>query len=129
MPKKKSSRGFTPTTKHIDRSYVPPTSLLTVPSGKCPVELMGTDDESIKQWVEELKQTARGGYEHSVNSIQYWVRDFYNPTDPEWKAVRKRIYDLRGELGLKWCKLPTLSKEAAERYEREKNAWKGMGPS
>ena len=55
-----------------------------------------------------------------IEAMQYWVRDFYNPQELEWKLVRSKVYDFRDELGIKWLKPPEVSPEALERFNRDR---------
>ena len=128
MAKRKSKvrKNFQINRSHISKDYKHPTSLIAIPSGYCPVVLAGTSDEEILEWAKLVKKSAGPGHEYTVNSIQYWVRDFYEPVSPERKLVRSRLYELRDEIGVKWLSPPTVSQEALDRFNKERgNLLKG----
>lgn len=121
MPrKKKPNPNFSPTKAHLGSSFRAPASMLSTPSGKCPVELMGTSDEEILEWALAIKTQTQKGYEHTINSIQYWVRDFYNPMSPEWKHVRQRLEDLKEEIGLRLLPPPKIDPELLEKFKKDR---------
>ena len=118
--RKVRSRKFTVTKSHVAKSFSGPASLISTPAGKCPVELEGTSDQEIIGWAKAVKASARGNDEYTVNAIQYWVRDFYDPISEEWKLVRSKLYEYRDTLGLKWLEMPKVSDEALDRFNRDR---------
>jgi len=71
-----------------------------VPAGAPPYDLEGDDIESIGNWVSKIKKTGN----HTVQSCQYWVKYFYDPSNldqkPQWLDVRKKILDNHKEFGI-----------------------------
>ena len=68
---------------------------VVAPAGRCPVELNGTDDESILDWARKVRASS-GNTFYTREALQYWVRQFYDPNnDTEmWNFVRGRLKDL-----------------------------------
>lgn len=75
-------------------------SHIIIPAGIPPYDLEGDDIEAIGDWVAKIKGTGA----HTVQSCQYWVKYFYDPSDrdqkPQWLDVRKKILDNHKELGI-----------------------------
>ena len=75
-------------------------SHIIIPAGVPPSDLEADDLESITNWVTDIKKTGH----HTVQSCQYWVKYFYDPSDrdqkPQWLEVRKNILDNHKQLGL-----------------------------
>ena len=71
-----------------------------IPAGAPPYDLEGDDIESIGDWVSKIKRTGN----HTVQSCQYWVKYFYDPSNldqkPQWLDVRKKILDNHKEFGI-----------------------------
>ena len=71
-----------------------------IPAGAPPYDLEGDDIESIGDWVSKIKKTGN----HTVQSCQYWVKYFYDPSNldqkPQWLDVRKKILDNHKEFGI-----------------------------
>ena len=71
-----------------------------IPAGFPPHDLEGDDLDSIGEWVAKIKSTGN----HTVQSCQYWVKYFYDPSDrdqkPQWLDVRKKILDNHKEFGI-----------------------------
>ena len=71
-----------------------------IPAGAPPYDLEGDDLESIQDWVSKIKKTGN----HTVQSCQYWVKYFYDPSDrdqkPQWLDVRKKILDNHKDFGI-----------------------------
>ena len=124
MAKRKSNKSkvkkFNVTQKHVAKSFSGPASLISTPSGKCPVDLEGTSDQEIFDWAKAVKESAKGNDQYTVNAIQYWVRDFYSPEHPEWKYVRTKVYELRDALGIKWLEPAKASPESIARFNRDR---------
>ena len=71
-----------------------------IPAGAPPYDLEGDDLESIEEWVGKIKKTGN----HTVQSCQYWVKYFYDPSDrdqkTQWLDVRKKILDNHKQFGI-----------------------------
>lgn len=63
------------------------TSYIIAPAGKPPYDLEGTDMQSIEDWVSKIKGTGN----HTVQSCQYWVRYFYDMSNPDTKKQYKEV--------------------------------------
>jgi hypothetical protein len=92
------------------------------PAGIPPYDLEGDDLESIKDWVLKIKSTGN----HTVQSCQYWVRYFYDPSSQKekWKQVREVI-----EKNHKLFDLPNLpfEREATPKDSKKLINW-GIEP-
>ena len=83
-----------------------------IPAGKCPVDLTATDEETVRQWMEDV-QAALTGVEDVCGSSTfiYFARQFYHPftiehpvdLNPQWAEVRGHI---RVAFGLSRIKPP-----------------------
>ena len=83
-----------------------------IPSGKCPVDLTGTDEATVRQWMEDV-QAALTGVEDVCGSSTfiYYARQFYHPfvkehptgTNPQWEEVKGHV---RVAFGLSRIKPP-----------------------
>ena len=75
-------------------------SHIIIPAGVPPYDLEGDDVEAIGDWVSKIKGTGH----HTVQSCQYWVKYFYDPSDrdqkPQWLDVRKKILDNHKDFGI-----------------------------
>lgn len=69
------------------------TYLLT-PAGKCPVELYGCDKEAIAIWMSQAKNCKRKDYEHTVQSLTYWLRYYFDYFSEEHKIASNNIKEL-----------------------------------
>ena len=74
-------------------SKSPKTYLLT-PSGKCPVELYGCDKEAVGIWLSQAKNCKKKGYEHTVQSLTYWLRGYFDYFSKEHKIASENIKEL-----------------------------------
>ena len=72
------------------------------PAGKCPILLEGSDDTSIMKWVRALRAMGGNSF-YTREALQYWVKDFYDPSfDTEtWRYVRSRLKELIDPLDTK----------------------------
>ena len=70
-----------------------------IAAGLPPYDLEGDTLEDIKKWIDKLNTTK---VNHTVQSIQFWVKYFYDPFQQkeQWKAVRKLILDNHESLGI-----------------------------
>jgi len=68
--------------------------IIFTPSGLCPIQLKGTDIESVNAWVEKLQEY---GYsqrkEYTYRALRYWVRQFYEMGSAENDAVCRLLRD------------------------------------
>ena len=69
------------------------TYLLT-PAGKCPVELYGCDKEAIGIWMSQAKNCKKPGYEHTVQSLSYWIRYYFDYFSDEHRVAVKNVKEL-----------------------------------
>lgn len=60
---------------------------VSIPSGKCPVELLGNDRESIYEWVVKVTQKKPDNTTYLPSVYKYWVRDFYESYTQEYRDV------------------------------------------
>jgi hypothetical protein len=67
---------------------------LLTPSGKCPVELYGCDKEAIRIWLSQAKNCKRKGYLHTVQSLTYWLRGYFDYFSDEHKIAAANIKEL-----------------------------------
>ena len=67
---------------------------LLTPSGKCPVELYGCDKEAIAIWLSQAKNCKRTGYEHTVQSLTYWLRHYFDYFSEEHKIASNNVKEL-----------------------------------
>lgn len=86
-----------------------------IPAGVPPYDLEGDDIVSIKDWIQQIKSTGN----HTVQSCQYWVSYFYDPSSQrdKWKTIRKIIEDNQKDFGL--LSIP-FSKEIASVKKKDK---------
>lgn len=95
--------------KHQKENFRKLETYLLTPSGKCPYPLSGTSEVAVKDWITGvLSFKNKAGSRHTVQSITYWVRDFYSVFSEEHKIVSDRILELKEEL-----MLPDRSKRLA----------------
>jgi hypothetical protein len=68
--------------------------IIFTPSGLCPVQLRGTDIESVNTWAEKLREY---GYsqqkEYTYPALRYWVRQFYEIGSAEYEAICELLGD------------------------------------
>lgn len=93
---KKVLKGANPLQQKVEVNVT--TKVLLTPAGKCPVDLLGFDEESVRDWLTLLKDTKVCGCIHSIQSLSYWVRDFYDVFSSEYKIVREIIKDMSKDL-------------------------------
>lgn len=61
---------------------------ILIPAGPCPVQLTGTDEETIRIWRNELKQHySKKGEELADSGVQYFVRHFYDMRSDDYRKV------------------------------------------
>ena len=76
------------------------TYLLT-PAGKCPVELYGCDKEAIGIWMSQAKNCKKKGTIHTVQSLTYWLRHYFDYFSEEHKIAAENIRDLADTFEIK----------------------------
>ena len=86
---------------------------IVVAAGTPPHDLEGDDLPAIQEWVNKLKST---GVNHSVQSVQFWVKYFYDPflEKDMWRHVRQLIEDNHETLGLPNLPRPKFKVEEAQ---------------
>lgn len=88
-------------TKHQKENFTKIETFLLTPSGVCPYPLSGTSEIAVKDWVAGvLSFKNKAGSKHTVQSITYWIRDFYSIFSEEYKVVSNHIINLKEELSL-----------------------------
>jgi hypothetical protein len=91
---------------------------VVIAAGEPPHDLEGDDLESITEWVNKLKSTATN---HTVQSIQFWVKYYYDPFEQkeQWRAVRKTIEDNCVILGIPNLPRQKLKPESETKVENQ----------
>ncbi len=93
-PKKRvTSKKFQTQQEEEDTFNKRKTYLLT-PAGKCPVELYGCDKEAIAIWLSQAKNCKRKDYEHTVQSLTYWLRYYFDYFSEEHKIASDNVKEL-----------------------------------
>lgn len=77
------------------------TQFLLTPSGKCPVELYGSDKEAIAIWASHAKNYKPRNTVHTLQSLGYWLRDFYNVNSQEYKVAYQSLAEVIETFGIK----------------------------
>ena len=62
-------------------------SIISIPSGKCPHLLGGTDKESVVDWIEKVRSSAPAGVIYRPSALRYWIRDTYDINGPEYRIA------------------------------------------
>ena len=87
--------------KAREENFTKVETFLLTPSGVCPYPLSGTSEVAVKDWViGVLSFKNKAGSKHTVQSITYWIRDFYSIFSEEYKVVSNHIINLKEELSL-----------------------------
>ena len=89
----------------------PPQTIYWVltPKGRCPVTLEGKAPIDIDRWVAEVKKTGN----HTVQSVCYWIRDFYEIFSDDYYDVREYIHTNHKDLDLRNVSSRNFSKQIA----------------
>jgi len=98
-------------------------SHILTPAGKCPFELHGSDETAVLKWLQDFK-THSGTYKnHTVQSLSYWVRDFYSIFSDEYKEATNHITKNGPDYGFPDMsqKLNLLYKRIKKQIKEEKN--------
>tara|TARA_Y100000593_G_scaffold25286_1_gene50572 strand:- start:545 stop:967 length:423 start_codon:yes stop_codon:yes gene_type:complete len=84
---------------------------IVIAAGAPPHDLEGDDLDSIKEWVDKLKSA---GVNHTVQSVQFWVKYYYDPflEKDMWRHVRQIIEDNHEVLGIPNLPRPKFKGEA-----------------
>tara|TARA_B100000287_G_C20325575_1_gene659620 strand:- start:175 stop:666 length:492 start_codon:yes stop_codon:yes gene_type:complete len=104
---KEAARKLGPKARRIDKQGFPFQSsgsasiFILTPSGKCPVDLLGTSRKEVFEWASHLKKYVSYGKQHTVQSISYWIRDFYDIFSEEYKIVKENLKQIADELKIK----------------------------
>ena len=65
--------------------YIP--TLVTIPSGKCPFKLEGTDPDSVIIWTKKIHEWSPPGVTYSQEALRYWVRHTYDINGTDYKKA------------------------------------------
>ena len=69
---------------------------LLTPGGKCPVPLLSTSEDAVRVWIRNLLTFKTKG-KHTVQSISYWIRHFYDYFSEEHKIVEGHVKSIAPE--------------------------------
>ena len=75
-------------------------SFLLAPAGKCPVPLLSTSEDAVRVWMKNILSLKTKG-KHTVQSITYWIRHFYDYFSNEHKIVESHVRALATEFNIK----------------------------
>lgn len=67
---------------------------ITIPSGKCPYLLEGTDRDSVIDWIKKVKSTTPPNATYKPSALRYWIRDTYDINGPEYKIAANMLDSL-----------------------------------
>lgn len=76
------------------------TSYLLTPSGKCPVDLFGSDIEAIRIWVSHAKNTGKSKEQHTLQSLSYWIRQYYPIGTKDYNESIKNLKQASAEFSI-----------------------------
>lgn len=110
--------------KHQKENFRKIETYLLTPAGRCPYPLSGTSEVAVKDWITGvLSFKNKSGSRHTVQSITYWVRDFYSVFSEEHKIVSNRILELKEELMLpdRSKRLALVTQRVLEEIKRMEN--------
>lgn len=62
-----------------------------IPSGKCPVDLNGTSEEEVRDWIESLKRKIPENCIYEPSVYRYWSQRFYSYGSDEYYEVDENI--------------------------------------
>jgi hypothetical protein len=98
-------------------------SYVLTPAGKCPFILHGSDEEAVIMWLKEFKTHSSTYKNHTVQSLAYWIRDFYSIFSHEFKEAKSHLVSNGPEYGFPdmAAKLSLLYKKASEELKAEKS--------
>ena len=74
--------------------------IILTPAGKCPIPLLSTEEESVKVWLKNISTLKIKG-KQTVQSVCYWLRDYYNVNSKEYADVKSIIKDNCHDFGIK----------------------------
>jgi len=101
LNKKRKSIELKPALKASQIKYKFPKSIISTPSGRCPVVLANSEMIEVLNWANEVKETAGDTREYSLQAIQYWVRDFFPVLTEEWRSCLNILEENQEKLNLK----------------------------
>ena len=78
------------------------TNYLLTPGGKCPVPLLETSEDAVRVWIKNLLTFKTKG-KHTVQSISYWIRHFYDYFSEEHKIVEEHVVSIAHEFEIMDC--------------------------
>jgi hypothetical protein len=62
-------------------------SRITIPSGRCPYQLNGTDKDSVIDCVGKVKDSAPPGVTYRASALRYWIRHTYDINGYDYKIA------------------------------------------
>ena len=71
-------------------------SRLLIPSGKCPSILMGSDYESVENWILSIKKTIPEDKEYEPSVFRYWLLRFFSFGSDDYNSADKNITTILG---------------------------------
>lgn len=74
--------------------YIPTT--VTIPSGKCPFTLGGTDPDSVAMWIKKIHEWSPPGVTYSQEALCYWVRHTYDINGLDYKKAVDTLATVSG---------------------------------
>jgi hypothetical protein len=94
-------------------------SYILTPAGKCPFTLHGSDKEAVIMWLSEFKTHSATYKNHTVQSLSYWLRDFYSVFSDEYKEAETYLASSGPEYGF-----PDMSAKLNLLYKKVKKELK-----
>jgi len=67
---------------------------ILTPAGKCPIELYGHDKEAVAIWMSQVKNIKKSGLKHTVQSLSYWLRSYFDYFSDEYRIASGFVKDL-----------------------------------
>lgn len=70
---------------------------IVIPSGKCPVKLEGTDEDSVLDWAVSVKMHGRRhNRNYGFSALSYYARQFYPIGTEEHNQIKLELMSLDG---------------------------------
>ena len=67
---------------------------VTIPSGKCPARLEGSDKESVRSWMVSVVAAKPIGYGYEPSAFKYFSRQFYDMGKEDYMAICSHVDSL-----------------------------------
>ena len=67
---------------------------VTIPAGKCPVKLEGSDIKSVKSWMIALVEAKPVGYGYEPSAFKYYSRQFYEMGKEDYRTICSHVDSL-----------------------------------